>query len=158
MKNNLQHTIGNYLKRNFKKRIGSDYAKSSFYYLDYLYFIAVNKVAIELFEVKKADKHEVLSVAKLMDVEDYCIEEKGDFYDKAAILLISLVKAHAFASGNRRTALLAVIDFANLNFHNIYIPDNPSNSKVLIGIREGYYEKSEIKRWLKNGKIRQFQR
>lgn len=87
-----------------------------------------------------------------------CELESGDIIDKAAILLKEIVKNHVFASGNRRTALLATLVFCRINGHNIYISDKPTDSKVLTGIREDYYSMNEIKKWLKNGKIRKFKR
>ncbi|MGV8169203.1 MAG: type II toxin-antitoxin system death-on-curing family toxin [Candidatus Nanoarchaeia archaeon] len=120
--------------------------------------IELNKLAIKLFVQKKSDKHEVLSYSKIKDSLKNCILTEGDVYDKAVALLKSLVKAHAFASGNRRTAVLATLVFCGINDHKIYIPNNPTNSRTLIGIRENYYEDNELKNWLKNGKIREFKR
>ncbi len=36
--------------------------------------------------------------------------------------------------------------------------NNIKNSKIMIGIRENYYSNNEIKNWIKNGKIRKFER
>lgn len=38
------------------------------------------------------------------------------------------------------------------------IQDNPEQARVMLGIRENYYTDSEIKEWIKNGKIREFKR
>ena len=124
------------------------------YYLSAEHIIELNKLAITLFIQKRADKHEIFSYSKILKVVDLCKETKGDVYDKATALLKSLVKNHAFASANRRTAVLAIFVFCKVNKHNIYIPNNPTNSRILIGIREDFYEDKEIKNWLKNGKIR----
>jgi prophage maintenance system killer protein len=128
------------------------------YYLDSMHIIELNKLAIKIFVQKKADKHDVLSYSKINNALKDCITTKGDVYDKAVALLKSLTKAHAFASGNRRTAVLATFVFCRINHHNIYIPNNPTNSRTLIGIREEYYKDNELKNWLKNGKIREFKR
>ena len=96
--------------------------------------------------------------AKLSEAIDKCKEVNGDIYDKAAILLKELVKAHAFASGNRRTAFITTLDFVKRNKGKVKIKDDPTNAKVLTGIREGYYTNNEIKEWIKNGKIKQFKR
>ena len=38
------------------------------------------------------------------------------------------------------------------------IKNDAKYAKVLTGIREGFYTKSRIKNWLKNGKIQEFSR
>ena len=50
--------------------------------------------------------------------------------------------------------------FINFSFNdeNVKIPDDPSNSCVMTGIREGYYSDAEIKEWIQHGKIREFKR
>ena len=120
--------------------------------------IEYNALAITMFEVKKADKSEVLSRTKITNAIDKCKETEGDIYDKAAVLLKELTKAHAFASGNRRTAFITTIDFIKKNKGKIKIRDDPSNAKVLTGIREGFYTNNEIKEWVKDGEIKQFKR
>ncbi len=61
--------------------------------------------------MKKSDKSELLSYSKLSSAIEKCKKENGDIYDKASALLIELIKGHPFASGNRRTALISVLDF-----------------------------------------------
>ncbi|MDO8538716.1 MAG: type II toxin-antitoxin system death-on-curing family toxin [archaeon] len=89
---------------------------------------------------------------------DDCKQNDGDLFDKAVILLKGIIKGHPFASGNRRTAFIAMKYFLITNNHKIGIDDNPENAKIMLGIREGYYSDNEIKEWIKNGKIRQFKR
>ena len=73
--------------------------------------IEYNFLALELIRVKKADKPHVLSRSKLREVIETCKEKEGDIYDKAIVLLKGLVQKHPFASGNRRTSLIATKDF-----------------------------------------------
>ncbi len=127
-------------------------------YLNADTIIKLNKLAIKLFVQKKADSHEVLNYSRILKIINKCEETKGDIYDKAVILLKGLVQYHAFASGNRRTAILATIVFCIWNKQKVYIPNNPTNSKVLIGIREDFYSNNKIKNWIKNGKIKTFKR
>lgn len=117
-----------------------------------------NLLALDLIKVKKADKPKVLSYRKILDAIEQCNQTSGDIYDKAAVLLKELVQKHPFASGNRRTAFVAVKDFLLMNKSKFGIKDDPAYAKVMTGIREGYYSKDEIKEWLKNGKIREFRR
>ena len=120
--------------------------------------IEYNALAITIFDVKKADKVEILSYSKLSQAIERCKITKGDIYNKATVLLISLVRSHAFASGNRRTAIITTINFLNKNGSKFKVKDDPKNAGVLTGIREGYYSTREVKEWIKNGKIRKFKR
>lgn len=120
--------------------------------------IEYNYLALQFIKVKKADQPKVLSYSKIHDVIKDCINKEGDIYDKASILLKGLVKNHAFASGNRRTAFITTKEFILNNKAKLGIKDDPANAVVMRGIREGYYADDEIKEWIKNGKIREFKR
>jgi len=120
--------------------------------------IEYNKLVLENIKVKKADKPQVLSEIKLLEIISNCKKLKGDIYDKAVILLINLVRRHPFASGNRRTALFTAIKFLIDNNVQVKIKNDPIFARVLTGIREGFYSNLEVHNWLKNGKIREFKR
>lgn len=120
--------------------------------------IEYNFLALELIKVKKADQPKVLSLPRIKEVLEACENNPGDIYDKAVILLKGLVQKHPFASGNRRTAFIAVKDFIGRNKARLQIGDNPHYARILLGVREGYYTDQEIKEWIKNGKIREFKR
>lgn len=120
--------------------------------------VELNLLALVVIRAKKADQPKVLSKAKLVAVLSECEKKEGDVFEKASCLLSGLVKAHAFASGNRRTAFLAMKYFLVINNAYPKVSDDPSNSKVMLGIREGYYSSDEIKEWIKYGKIREFKR
>lgn len=118
----------------------------------------LNVLALTLIKVKNKDSPKVLSSSKILAVINECKVSRGDAYDKAVILLKGLIVAHAFASGNRRTAFLAMKLFLKENNRKLYVRDDSSNAVVMQGIREQYYSGEEIKEWLKNGKIRKFKR
>lgn len=120
--------------------------------------IKYNQVVLEEIRVKKADQPKVLSEIKLIESINKCKKTRGDIYHKSSILLESLVNKHPFASGNRRTALAVTIKFLLDNGAKTKIKNEPSFAKILTGIREGFYIKEEIINWLKNGKIRKFER
>jgi death-on-curing family protein len=120
--------------------------------------IEFNVLALELIKVKKADKAEVRSPLKILRAIEACEEEKGDIYEKATVLLVGLVRSHPFASGNRRTSLIVVKDFLLENGARFTVPNNASNARILLGIREGFYTNEEIVTWLKHGKIKPFTR
>lgn len=83
---------------------------------------------------------------------------KGDYYDKATILLKGIAQKHPFASGNHRTAMLCAIVFLLINKQKVHIKNTPYNSKTVLGIRERFYSDEEIKNWLEHGKIKMFKR
>ncbi len=117
--------------------------------------IETNRRALIEIRSKKADSHRVLSRPLLIAALEKVEAESGDLYDKAAVLLTELVRAHAFASGVRRTAYVATMSFLRTNGqHPSVIPD----PKILTGVREGFYSQDEIKEWLKGNAIRKFTR
>jgi len=117
-----------------------------------------NLLALNTFKVKKADKAEVLSYSKLINITEGCTKISGDIYDKAVYLLKEIIQKHPFASGNKRTACVVTKEFLLNNKTEFVISKNPEHSRVMIGIRENYYTDSEIKTWIKNGTIREFKR
>jgi len=120
--------------------------------------IEYNVFVLKLIKVKKADQPKILSQQKIINVIDKVKETKGDVYDKAVILIKGIIQSHAFASGNRRTAFIVTKEFLIKNKKAFNVPDNPSQAKVMQGIRENHYKDEEIKEWLKNGKIKEFKR
>lgn len=120
--------------------------------------VEYNAHVLKVIKVKKADRAEVLSLGTIVKIIQECKNIDGDIYDKAVGLIKGLIQGHAFASGNRRTAFVAANESVNLNGGLFNIPDNPAYARVMQGIREGYYTDEEIKRWIKNGKIREFKR
>lgn len=128
------------------------------FYPDEDLIIEFNALGITTFDTKKADKVQVLSRNKISYAINTCREKEGKIYRKAAVLLIALVKGHAFASGNIRTAFLVTKHFLESNKAKIDVKDDPENANTLRGIRESYYTEEEIERWLENGKIRKFKR
>jgi len=117
--------------------------------------ILMNKEMLQNIEVKKADKHKVLSKSAIEAAVQAAKDEKGDVYDKATMMLLMLVTKHPFESGNRRTAFIATRTFLALNGEN---PEIIRDDRVLLGIREGFYTKAEVKEWLQGNEIRPFKR
>ena len=120
--------------------------------------VEYNELALHFLKAKKGDKAEVLSHSKIKRAIDDCISAPGEVYDKATALLRGLIQAHAFASGNRRTAFIVTKDFLLSNGAKMGVADDPSHAGVLRGIRERFYTDEEIKEWIQHGKIREFQR
>ena len=119
--------------------------------------VTVNRLMLEKFKMKKADKHEVLSWTALQQVLETVKNKEGDVYDKAAALLKELVRTHPFASGNRRTAFAAAHGLLLYNKLPLKIKSG-FNPEILRGIREGHYADSEIRAWVSGGDMREWKR
>ncbi len=118
--------------------------------------IQLNDELLRLIGVKKTDRHRVLGRGGIdMSIRAAKYEE-GDCYDKAAILVLNLVKGHYFDSANRRTAFEVGRAFLKLNGEEVRRLEKPET--VLLRIREGFYGKNEIKEWLKGYGIRPLKR
>lgn len=113
--------------------------------------IDVNRRVLAEIPVKRADRHQVLSRVKLQFILDDAMKTNDDVYNPATELLFGIVKGHPFASGVRRTAVTVTSVFLKLNGSETEVPHD---SDALKGIREGFYNKSEVKEWLKGHGIR----
>ena len=120
--------------------------------------IEYNVLALTLIKVKKADRPQVLSHARIELIIKNCKELEGDLYDKAICLLKGIIRLHPFASGNRRTAFIVAKEFLKENGGKFNIEDDPTQARVMQGIRENYYTDDEIKEWIQHGKIKAFKR
>ncbi|MBU2639357.1 MAG: type II toxin-antitoxin system death-on-curing family toxin [Nanoarchaeota archaeon] len=120
--------------------------------------IEYNVIILNVINVKKKDKPEVLSKVKILNIINECKNLEGDVYDKAVFLLRELIQKHPFASGNRRTAFVVTKDFIIKNKEKFKIKEDPKQARIMVGIREGYYKDEEIKEWIKHGKIKKFER
>jgi death-on-curing family protein len=120
--------------------------------------IEYNSLALNIIKAKKADTAKVLSFKRIINIIEGCKNLEGDVYDKAVFLLKGLIQKHPFASGNRRTAFIVTKEFLLNNKAKLKVKDDPKYARVMIGIREDFYKDSEIKEWIKNGKIREFTR
>jgi prophage maintenance system killer protein len=92
-----------------------------------------------------------LSRRKLQLILDSAKQIDEDVYDAATELLFGIIKGHPFASGVRRTAVTVTSAFLRLNDAETEVPHDPG---VLQGIREGFYNKGEVKEWLRGHGIR----
>ena len=119
--------------------------------------ISINKSILEEFPQKKADRHHVLSYAKIAIAVQHANEHQEP-YAVAAELLVQLVRAHAFASGNKRTSFFCARNVLASVGAPFNILDKAENARVLIGVREGFYNQTDIEKWLRTGVIHEFTR
>lgn len=120
--------------------------------------VYTNRFSLERIKAKRADAHDVIGGAALGNLLRACKRLKGDVYDKAACFMREIVQKHPFGSGNRRTAFLVAQTFLDTNGKKLNIEDNPSQSRTMLGVREGFYKAAEITKWLRKGEIREFKR
>lgn len=118
----------------------------------------LNALAVALLPAKQADAAKLVARHRLKSVIEACRTEPGDMYAKATAPLKGLIQQHPFASGNRRTAMLAAKAFIKQNGGHVAIADTSTQARVLQGIRERYDADEEIQTWLKTGNIREFVR
>ena len=64
----------------------------------------------------------------------------ADLYDMAAAYLYHLTKNHPFVDGNRRTAMIAALDFLDLNGVDVET-EAPSLFDLLVGVAAGRVSK-----------------
>ena len=113
--------------------------------------ISVNKI-VNLMSDNKADSHNLLINKRFIDaVLERVRKNKGDVYEKAAVLLEGLVKTHGFASGNKRTGFVVTTYFIKKNGGKTRFDDFYMVEKVLRNIR--LYNTVEIAEWLRTGDI-----
>ncbi len=124
-------------------------------YLTTQQIIEINKEVLKKIRVKRADSHRVLNRKKLEEIVRGTRELGKDLYEKAAYLLMGVVKEHPFASGTRRTAYTATRIFLEANGEALHVK---YEATVFTGIREGFYTRLEVIDWLKGNAIRKFSR
>jgi len=117
----------------------------------------VNKLVLEEIRVSKHDKIGVLpsGMVILGGIVKNTKDEEGDVFDKAIVLLKGIIQRHPFGSGNRRTGIVSAAAFLEVNGKKLEIMEETG---YIQGVRERYYKDSEIKKWMKGGKIREFDR
>jgi prophage maintenance system killer protein len=108
--------------------------------------IEVNKRILDEIRVDKRDRHLVWSDDAIRSALSEAKRTEGDVHDKAAVLLMELVKGHPFKSGNRRTAIAVASYFLSENGQP---PVTGGDPKILAGIRLGIYNREQVKGWLK---------
>jgi prophage maintenance system killer protein len=117
--------------------------------------IETNRRVLERVITDKRDRHVVWSQQAVRQVLSATKRTRGDVYDKAATLLVGLVKRHPFKSGNRRTAVAITSYFLAVNHAPTLVP---ADTEVLAKLRLGIYKKGQIAAWLKGHGIEEERR
>jgi death-on-curing protein len=76
-----------------------------------------------------------------------------DFYpelsEKAASLLHSVAKNHAFLDGNKRVAVVATLQFLKLNGFDLDLEPPSESYEVIAGVAGGSVDFAELEKWLR---------
>lgn len=78
------------------------------------------------------------------------VEFYEDFATKVAVLGYRLARNHALPDGNKRTALLAMIEFAERNGHSWKILDEDDTVETMAQIAAGTISEEAFVRWVAN--------
>lgn len=76
------------------------------------------------------------------------IEFYPDFATKVALLGYRLTRNHALPDGNKRTALLAMIEFAERNEHRWKVLDEDETVETMVAVAAGTMSEDAFTRWV----------
>jgi death-on-curing protein len=68
--------------------------------------------------------------------------------EKAATLLFGIARNHAFVDGNKRVAVLATLQFLNLNNHDLDLQPPEEAYKTISGVAAGTISLDELTAWI----------
>ena len=68
---------------------------------------------------------------------------------KAAALMFGLARNHAFIDGNKRVAVLATLQFLNLNGHDLNLSPPEEAFKTAIGVAAGNISRDDLTAWIR---------
>lgn len=76
-------------------------------------------------------------------------EGLDDIFVIAALYAIALAQGHIFNDGNKRTALISMIDCLDLNGYELIVDQNEA-VEIMVQIAEKKLSREQIAAWLKN--------
>ena len=68
---------------------------------------------------------------------------------KAAALMFGLARNHAFIDGNKRIAVLATLQFLNLNGRDLNLTPSEAAFKTAIGVAAGHISRDDLTAWIR---------
>ena len=92
-------------------------------------------------------EHDFLSACFVCQQTFDGVDLYPDLFDKAAVLMRSLVQNHPFRNGNKRTAVIVVDTFLKLNNYELAVPDEKL-IELTVRIAEKKVTLNKIKRTL----------
>ncbi|WP_420443051.1 type II toxin-antitoxin system death-on-curing family toxin [Candidatus Poriferisodalis sp.] len=68
---------------------------------------------------------------------------------KAAALMFGMARNHAFIDGNKRIAVLATLQFLNLNEHDLNLSPPEAAFKTVTGVAAGHISRNDLTAWIR---------
>lgn len=68
---------------------------------------------------------------------------------KAAALMFALARNHAFIDGNKRVAVLATLQFLNLNGQDLNLSPPEEAFKTTVGVAAGQISRDDLTAWVR---------
>lgn len=93
-----------------------------------------------------------LTLSYVQDIHDEIDDTKTKIASKAGYLLYQIVTGHYFSGGNKRTGLLTVQVFLNINNYNLEY-DEGDGFILVMGIVRGTLDQKIISTWIENHMI-----
>jgi death-on-curing protein len=75
-------------------------------------------------------------------------EDVDDIYEIAALYAIVIAKGHVFNDGNKRTAMISMINFLSLNDINLVV-SNQVIENMMVKVAEKKISKAKLISWIK---------
>lgn len=75
-------------------------------------------------------------------------ENVDDIYEIAALYAIVIAQGHVFNDGNKRTAMISMVNFLSLNNINLLV-SNQEIEDIMVNVAEKKITKSKLISWIK---------
>jgi death-on-curing protein len=119
------------------------------YFLDPLEAITIQRVAIHKYGGSSGVRDLGLLKSALAAPRHTMFGEElyPDLASKCAILLYLIVENHPFVDGNKRTAFLSTLRFAEMNGHTLDATEEQLFN-LTVGIASGQLDKDDVTAWM----------
>lgn len=119
-------------------------------YLSVQDLIKMNVIQIKTYspaeEIAVKDSNSLDMAVNLIQSTAFGEEAYPSIYEKAAILMVQIIKKHPFENANKRTGLMAAIVFLNINGYKLNLPfDDAIKLTVDIATYAGEFDELKSK-------------
>ncbi len=77
------------------------------------------------------------------------VEFHPSIESKAATLMFGLARNHPFIDGNKRVAVLATMQFLNMNGHDLNLSPPEETFKTVVGVAAGHISRDDLTAWIR---------
>lgn len=82
-------------------------------------------------------------------IHDYIMYEGvTDLHELAALYAIAIAQGHTFNDGNKRTAMISMVNFLRINRNGIYVANKEMEEKM-VAIAEKKINRAQLTEWIK---------